>query len=155
MFLHFPILKASCHCSEKDISKPLHIPGLPPMVSLDFPGPCRDRNDMAYQYLLESSPEMSSSAGVIINIFYTLEHRALDAVKKGECRPGKQIPTFCVGPLVSSNDGVNGAEECQTWLDCQPTGSAVFLCFGSMGVFPEQQLKAVATGLETSGRIFL
>jgi hypothetical protein len=42
-----------------------------------------------------------------------------------------------------------------SWLDAQPKKSVVFLCFGSIGSFPIEQLKEIAIGLENSGRRFL
>ncbi|KAJ6364427.1 hypothetical protein OIU76_029391 [Salix suchowensis] len=46
----------------------------------------------------------------------------------------------------------NGAAlECITWLDTQPGGSVVFLCFGSLGLFSKEQLREIAFGLERSG----
>ncbi|KAF2319836.1 hypothetical protein GH714_019529 [Hevea brasiliensis] len=41
------------------------------------------------------------------------------------------------------------------WLDDQPVASVVFLCFGSMGSFGEDQLKEIACALEHSGHRFL
>ncbi|CDP21339.1 unnamed protein product, partial [Coffea canephora] len=45
--------------------------------------------------------------------------------------------------------------ECLKWLDMQPSGSVVFLCFGSVGQFPAEQLKEIAIGLERSEEKFL
>ncbi|THU72242.1 hypothetical protein C4D60_Mb04t10010 [Musa balbisiana] len=47
------------------------------------------------------------------------------------------------------------AAECVAWLDEQPRGSVVFLCFGSMGMFSAEQIKEIAAGLERSGQRFL
>ncbi|CAN1145287.1 UDP-glycosyltransferase 71A15 [Linum perenne] len=41
------------------------------------------------------------------------------------------------------------------WLDQQPESSVVFLCFGSMGSFEEEQVKEIAVALERSGHRFL
>ncbi|XP_031278140.1 UDP-glycosyltransferase 71A15-like isoform X2 [Pistacia vera] len=41
------------------------------------------------------------------------------------------------------------------WLDDQPPSSVVFLCFGSMGSFDEDQVKEIACALEQSGHRFL
>lgn len=42
------------------------------------------------------------------------------------------------------------SSDCLTWLDSQPSGSVVFLCFGSRGTFSALQLKEIAIGLERS-----
>ncbi|RVX03557.1 UDP-glycosyltransferase 71A15 [Vitis vinifera] len=41
------------------------------------------------------------------------------------------------------------------WLDDQPPSSVVFLCFGSNGFFPLDQVKEIAQGLECSRHRFL
>jgi hypothetical protein len=51
--------------------------------------------------------------------------------------------------------GHDDVPECLTWLDSQPSGSVVFLCFGSLGVFTKEQLEEIAVGLERSGQRFL
>ncbi|KAJ6402297.1 hypothetical protein OIU84_014397 [Salix udensis] len=59
---------------------------------------------------------------------------------------------------VPKDDAVtrNGTTlECLKWLDSQPGGSVVFLCFGSLGLFSKEQLREIAFGLERSGHRFL
>lgn len=41
------------------------------------------------------------------------------------------------------------------WLSSQPSISVIFLFFGSLGVFEEEQLKRIAVGLENSGHGFV
>jgi hypothetical protein len=45
--------------------------------------------------------------------------------------------------------------ECLAWLDAQPERSVVFLCWGSKGALPKEQLKEIAVGLERCGQRFL
>ncbi|KAL9177562.1 hypothetical protein ABFS82_01G066300 [Erythranthe guttata] len=46
-------------------------------------------------------------------------------------------------------------ESCLAWLDSKPPGSVVYVSFGSLAVFSQQQLDELAFGLENSGRAFL
>ncbi|GFZ07616.1 UDP-glucosyl transferase 71B5 [Actinidia rufa] len=46
-------------------------------------------------------------------------------------------------------------EEIMRWLDDQPTSSVLFLCFGNMGSFGEDQVAEIARALEQSGHRFL
>ncbi|RCV27241.1 hypothetical protein SEVIR_5G311700v4 [Setaria viridis] len=97
--------------------------------------------------------------GVLVNTFESLESRAVQALRDPLCVPGKVLPPiYCVGPLVGNGarDGEKTeSHECLAWLDAQPEHSVVFLCFGSMGTFSEEQLEEIAIGLDKSGQRFL
>ncbi|KAI3419584.1 Glycosyltransferase [Psidium guajava] len=161
VFLYFPTLHKLYTKSYKDLNAVLHVPGTPPLPSSDMAKPVQDRNDRAYELFLEISTNMPTSAGIIINTFEKLEPRAVQAIRDGKCVPdGPTPPLYCIGPLITSGEGkreggTNGMSDCLTWLDSQPKGSIVFLCFGSLGVFSVVQLKEIATGLERSGQRFL
>jgi hypothetical protein len=57
--------------------------------------------------------------------------------------------------LVGEERGGNAEHESLNWLDKQPAGSVVFLCFGSPSSVPAEQLSEIAVGLERSGHAFL
>ena len=117
-----------------------------------------DREDKAYEFFLDMSVHLPRSAGIIINTFEALEPRAVKAISDGLCVvDGLTPPIFCIGPLIAA-DGRSyggGVPECLTWLDSQPKRSVLFLCFGSLGLFSEEQLKEIAIGLERSGKRFM
>lgn len=122
-----------------------------------MPKPILERNDKAYEHFLENSKQFPKSAGIIINTFESLEPRALKAISDGLCLP-EDVPTppiYPIGPLIVSHGGGGREVECLKWLDSQPSGSVVFLCFGSLGLFSKEQLKEIAMGLENSGQRFL
>ncbi|GAB4848208.1 hypothetical protein Ancab_002875 [Ancistrocladus abbreviatus] len=97
--------------------------------------------------------------GIIINTFMELEPHATQSLLNDAGIP----PIYPVGPIVNlnpqtedPNDGLcNARESIMRWLDDQPPSSVVFLCFGSMGSFTEEQVREVAKGLERSGHRFL
>ena len=120
-----------------------------------MPKPIVDRDDDVYRKFLDSSICVAKSAGIIINTFEYLETRAVKALSDGSCVPdGPTPPIYCIGPLIVPS-AVEGVPECLTWLDAQPKGSVVFLCFGSLGSFTMEQLKEIAIGLERTGQRFL
>ncbi|KAD4585947.1 hypothetical protein E3N88_23548 [Mikania micrantha] len=154
MFFYMPTIHRTTTESFKDMNALIHFPGLPPIPSSDMVGPMLDRTTADYSALLEICEQFPKSAGVIINTFDSLEPRAIKAITDGVCVPDNPTPPiYCVGPLVAS--GGDDSHECLKWLDLQPTGSVVFLCFGSMCAFTSEQLKEIAKGLEMSGHRFL
>ncbi|KAB2598699.1 UDP-glycosyltransferase 88A1-like [Pyrus ussuriensis x Pyrus communis] len=156
-FLYFPTTHNNTDKSLKDLNTLINIPGVPPIPSSDMPKPILERNDKAYEHFLENSKQFPKSAGIIINTFESLEPRALKAISDGLCLP-EDVPTppiYPIGPLIVSHGGGGREVECLKWLDSQPSGSVVFLCFGSLGLFSKEQLKEIAMGLENSGQRFL
>ncbi|XP_027331651.1 UDP-glycosyltransferase 71A15-like [Abrus precatorius] len=90
--------------------------------------------------------------GIIVNSFEELESHAVHSLSDAAALP----PVYPVGPLLNPNNGEGESEkEILSWLDHQPPSSVVFLCFGSMGSFPEDQVREIALALENSGARFL
>ncbi|KAL3829167.1 hypothetical protein ACJIZ3_017969 [Penstemon smallii] len=157
VFLYFPTLHRNIRTSFKDMNTILDIPGLPGIPASDMKRPVLDRETRDYENFLSVSIDMPNSDGIIVNTFESLETKPLTAIREGKCNPGGDAPpVFCVGPLLATTFRPGGARpDCLKWLDLQPSKSVVFLCFGSLGLFSEEQLKEIAVGLERSGYRFL
>ncbi|KAL1813773.1 hypothetical protein ACET3Z_023838 [Daucus carota] len=155
-FLYLPTVHKKFSTSLKDLNDFVQFPGLPPIFSSDSPKPVLDRNSVEYKYCMETAVKMAKSDGIIINTFYGLEPRAIAAISDGLCIPDAPTPPiYCIGPLISEKRMNSEGDECLEWLNSQPSKSVIFLCFGSLGVFGEEQLNEIATGLEHSGHRFL
>ncbi|KAJ4705644.1 Glycosyltransferase [Melia azedarach] len=108
--------------------------------------------------LYEQARDARRTKGIIVNSFVELESHAVNSLSYV-----KTPPIYLVGPLLSIQGqnydlgpgGVQKKAEIVTWLDDQPESSVVFLCFGSLGSFGEDQVKEIARGLEQSGHRFL
>lgn len=59
------------------------------------------------------------------------------------------------GPIVNIKVESDKGFEILEWFHQQPNASVVFLCFGSLGSFDEDQVKEIACALERSGCRFL
>ncbi|GFY86443.1 UDP-glucosyl transferase 88A1 [Actinidia rufa] len=166
LFLYFPTLHTQTTESFKDLARLVHIPGLPPINFSHLPQPILDREAEAYHYFLNFGACLPKSNGIIVNTFDSLEPRAIKAINNGDCTPKLTSPPpelFCIGPIVAeAKDRAIGAVSnsmsinCFSWLDNQPNGSVVFLCFGSKGeAFSGPQIREIAIGLERSDQRFL
>ncbi|KFK38998.1 hypothetical protein AALP_AA3G186800 [Arabis alpina] len=135
----------------KDVET-LHIPGVPPIKGSDMPTVVLERDDEVCDAFIMFCKQLSKSSGVLINTYDSLENRAIKAITEELCF--KYI--YPIGPLiVQGRTGDNNGDSCLSWLDSQPEQSVVFLCFGSLGLFSEEQLKEIAIGLEKSEQRFL
>ncbi|CAE5968082.1 unnamed protein product [Arabidopsis arenosa] len=107
--------------------------------------------------LFSQTRRFRETKGILVNTFAELEPQAMKFFS-GVDSP---LPTvYTVGPVI--NLKINGTissddkqSEILRWLDEQPRTSVVFLCFGSMGGFREDQAKEIAIALERSGHRFL
>ncbi|KAE8649803.1 hypothetical protein Csa_012850 [Cucumis sativus] len=109
-------------------------------------------NDMAV-WLYENTRKFRSEIkGILINTCAEIESHVVNMMSSG---PSSQVPSlYCVGPILNLENTVNRVNILK-WLDDQPQASVIFLCFGSMGSFDEEQVKEIAQGLERSGVHFL
>ncbi|EOA30432.1 hypothetical protein CARUB_v10013556mg [Capsella rubella] len=95
--------------------------------------------------------------GILVNTFAELEPQAMKFFSGGD----SPLPTvYTVGPILNLKINTPTSEddkqsEVLRWLDEQPSKSVVFLCFGSMGGFREDQARAIAIALERSGHRFV
>ncbi|XP_073148578.1 UDP-glycosyltransferase 88F5-like [Henckelia pumila] len=163
-YLYFPTIHNRVDKSFKDLyDTKFHVPGLPMIHAKHMPQPVLNRNEPIYYDTMYYSHCLSKCSGIIVNTFDHLEPIAMKAVVDGSCIPdGLTPPIYNIGPLIADNAFRNHGEEnevlkhsCLSWLDTQPSGSVVFLCFGSMGTFSGDQVKEIAKGLERSGHRFL
>uniref|UniRef100_A0A0D3ABQ0 Uncharacterized protein n=2 Tax=Brassica oleracea var. oleracea TaxID=109376 RepID=A0A0D3ABQ0_BRAOL len=91
--------------------------------------------------------------GILVNTVAELEPYVLEYLWSG----GDIIPqAYSVGPLLHLEHQVDETQvEILQWLAEQPARSVVFLCFGSMGGFSEDQVQELAVALERSGHTYL
>ncbi|WOL17458.1 hypothetical protein Cni_G26250 [Canna indica] len=162
VILHLPNTHSASDLNIKDLGDaPIYFPGLPPIPASHLPENTNDRNSHACKRMLNVSARLLDGDGILINTFESLEAQAVKVLRDGANFSGCRMPpVYCIGPLVAdgSRDERSGTVEkadCLVWLDSQPRGSVVFLCFGSMGTFPIEQLKEIAIGLEKSDQRFL
>ncbi|KAH7651496.1 UDP-glucuronosyl/UDP-glucosyltransferase protein [Dioscorea alata] len=155
-FLYLPTLHSEMSCGASELGEtPIHIPGLPPIPASHLSDHTRDR-DEGLQTFVDAFSRFPEAKGIIVNSFEFLESRTLKTIREGHCLPNREMPpVYCVGPLITVSKRGGERHECLTWLDKQPKGSVVFLCFGSKGRFSKEQVMEIATGLERSEQRFV
>ncbi|KFK40199.1 hypothetical protein AALP_AA3G342800 [Arabis alpina] len=106
--------------------------------------------------IVEDTRRFQETKGILVNTFAELEPQA---IKFFSGRDHPLPPVYPVGPAMNPNTNSSGSDDKQSeilrWLDEQPSKSVVFLCFGSMGGFSEEQVKEIAVALERTGYRFL
>ncbi|KFK38997.1 hypothetical protein AALP_AA3G186700 [Arabis alpina] len=149
---YLPILHETTDGKNLRDVETLHIPGVPPIKGLDMPTLVLERDNEIYEPFIMFCKQLSKSRGIIINTFDALENRAIKAITEEFCFHN----IYPIGPLIfQERTEDDSADSCLSWLDSQPEETVVFLCFGSLGLFSDEQLKEIAIGLEKSEQRFL
>ncbi|XP_065854781.1 anthocyanidin 3-O-glucosyltransferase 2-like [Euphorbia lathyris] len=132
--------------SDSDLALPTFTKPFPARV---IPTVMREK-DLVDQ-LFSHTRRYREAKGILVNSFTELEPHALDFLSQGN-----NPPVYPVGPILNlGSDTCDVQKEIMDWLDDQPALSVVFLCFGSRGVFNEEQVKEIACALEHSKHRFL
>ncbi|KAL2339128.1 hypothetical protein Fmac_013574 [Flemingia macrophylla] len=102
------------------------------------------------------------SHGLIVNSFaelngheYIRHYGKTTSHKAWHLGPASLI---CRSPQQKADRGqtsVVSMHHCLTWLDSKPLHSVVYVCFGSLCHFPDNQLYEIACGIEASGHDFI
>jgi len=103
---------------------------------------------------LRTAKRLRETKGIMVNTFEELESYAVKSLAEDATVP----PIYPVGPILHLvKDKNKDPEENKIirWLDDQPPLSVMFLCFGSMGSFDDNQVREIAQALEQSGHRFL
>ncbi|XP_020677364.1 scopoletin glucosyltransferase-like [Dendrobium catenatum] len=142
------------------------LPGLPHQIKM-LKTQVMDFNKLAgtpLEFILETLNEAaeveSKSYGTLMNSFYELETEYADHYRKTIGRAWNVGPVSLCNNEVT-NKSTRGGEypasvyECLKWLDKRPTGSVVYMCFGSGSLFSVEQLREMALGLEASRHPFV
>lgn len=97
------------------------------------------------------------SYGTLHNTFYELEPAYADHYGKI-----KKHKFWHLGPIFqffkkteTFNDSSSEQHYCLSWLDTQKSDSVLYICFGSMVRFSDDQLTEIALALETSNTKFI
>ncbi|XP_022147323.1 hydroquinone glucosyltransferase-like [Momordica charantia] len=157
LLLHMPTLDETVAGEYRDLPEPIRVPGCSPIPAKELPDPFQERGNDAYEALLHNTKRYGLAEGIFLNSFPKLDAGAINALQFAE--PGKRTPPiYPIGPLVKIDSTGNdelGAEKCLNWLDEQPTGSVLFVSFGSGGTLSSHQINELALGLENSGQRFI
>ncbi|XP_048553412.1 hydroquinone glucosyltransferase-like [Triticum urartu] len=141
----------------RDLPDPLELPGGVSLRRTDLPRSFQSSGKPVYAHLMEEGRRYLRADGLLVNTFYELEPATVEEFKQAAER-GALPPVFPVGPFVrpsTTTDEAAGASACIEWLDRQPTGSVVYVSFGSGGALTVEQTAELAAGLEASGHRFL
>ncbi|KAK6919799.1 UDP-glucuronosyl/UDP-glucosyltransferase [Dillenia turbinata] len=140
------LAKSGGELKQASLLNPLPAKLWPSVVTHKVAGP---------RFLFNNVQRFFKAKGILINTFEELESHALESFYNGAI---ESPPVYPVGPILgpaNNNRSSNQYGDIMSWLDDQPPSSVVFLSFGSMGSFDEDQIREIARGLELINQRFL
>ena len=153
-FSYFPSMAASTSFSEVDV---VEIPGVSSIPRSSVPPLLLIPNSIFGNIFMEDSPKLKKLHGVLINTFERLEENVLEALNNGKVV--KELPPiYGIGPFPPcefEKFKKNGSVTPLNWLDDQPSGSVVYVSFGSRTAMGRDQIREIGEGLVRSGYKFL
>ncbi|CAL4970343.1 unnamed protein product [Urochloa decumbens] len=140
----------------REIPAPLRLPSGVSLRREDLSDGLRTWKDPMYGRFIEEGRRYRAATGFLVNTFYEIDPATVEEFKRA-AEQGAFPPAYPVGPFVrsSSDEDAASAAACLEWLDRQPTGSVVYVSFGSAGALSVEQTAELAAGLEDSGHRFL
>ncbi|CAK9222127.1 unnamed protein product [Sphagnum troendelagicum] len=151
-------------------AKPLEIPNFPPLAYSLMPRSFKvDEDVFPYEFQLYQAKRLREAAGVLVNSVYELEHEIITGLQNsfaGGLEHDQVSKILTIGPLLDESglrkqppgekqEAEEEDNECLQWLTQKLRSSVLYICFGTVFVFPTQQLHELAAGLESSGVHFL
>ncbi|RZC76002.1 hypothetical protein C5167_001279 [Papaver somniferum] len=156
VFAAYPLLlqKGYLPVQDSELEKP--VPELSPLKVKDLPTIKTKDPELLYELVIQMIEKTKSSSGLIFNSFESLEHLALDTIR----RDFTGVSIFPIGPFhkwspASSSSILGEDRSCIFWLDEQAPKSVIYVSFGSLADMEETELVETAWGLVNSGRPFL
>ncbi|KAG6395023.1 hypothetical protein SASPL_145614 [Salvia splendens] len=154
MFLNLPDLHNAVSGEYRDLPEKIKFPGCTPLHGSELFEPAQDRSNEAYKWAIHHMERYRLADGIVLNSFKELEPGPIEYLLRHE--QGKP-PVYPIGPLIKmgSKPESDAACPCATWLDDQPSGSVLYVSFGSGGTLSRDQIIELASGLEISEQRFL
>ncbi|KAK7363674.1 hypothetical protein VNO77_05824 [Canavalia gladiata] len=140
-----------------DSSAPFRIPSLPHPITINATPP--KEMILFLQSMLETELK---SYGLIINNFAELDgeeyiehYEKTTGHKAWHLGPASLIRRSAQEKAERGQKSVVSVHECLSWLDSKRDNSVLYICFGSLCHFPDEQLYEMACGIEASGHEFV
>ncbi|KAK2650709.1 hypothetical protein Ddye_018198 [Dipteronia dyeriana] len=155
---YLPKLDEMVSCEFRDLPEPVKIPGCVPVNGRDIGELFQDRKSDTYKLFLNMARRFGLAKGIVLNTFIDIETGALKALMEEdeEYSGGVRPPIYPIGPMIRAGSSDRGRKsDCLTWLDNQPSGSVLYVSFGSGGTLSHNQLIELAFGLEMSQQRFI
>ncbi|KAG0577479.1 hypothetical protein KC19_5G159600 [Ceratodon purpureus] len=170
LVLHLPKFNAEGLIPSRRGASPLMIPNFPPIPPGDLPPSQLGDTDNpgSHHFLLNEAHQLWKAGGLLVNSVGELERSIIEGLQRyiiENSRSDKPPRIWTVGPLVEGlGEGkltlrqklreTSEEGECFDWLNKQPDSSVLYICFGTVAMVSDEQIRQMAIAIENSGQRF-
>ncbi|WVZ15392.1 hypothetical protein V8G54_012958 [Vigna mungo] len=158
IYYHVHLGKLQVPLKEHEFS----LPAMPKLYLEDMPSFFFGEDFTFLDFLVSQFSTIEKADWILCNTFYELDEEIADWIVKVWPQfktIGPNIPSFFLDKQWEDDQdyGVTEfkIEECMEWLDDKPKGSVVYVSFGSLASFGEEQMEEVACCLRECSSYFL
>ncbi|KAF8011326.1 hypothetical protein BT93_J1816 [Corymbia citriodora subsp. variegata] len=143
------IIVAKAMPGSRDHEDVIKIPNLEPIPVSWFPPPLlEDEDNFLKNSLIQNGKSMIDADGILINTFHGFEQDTLRALNDVKIMSGLP-PAIAIGLLPPANFEEPHSHPL-AWLGDQPTGSVIYVSFGSRTAILRDQIRELGDGLVRS-----
>ncbi|XP_017969752.1 PREDICTED: anthocyanidin 3-O-glucosyltransferase 5 [Theobroma cacao] len=155
LILYTPVLDEEVGGEYADKKEPFLLPGCTPVRPEDLPDPMIVQTKKDYLEFLQIGLDFPKVDGILVNTWEELQPKTLAALRDYQLLGSiVKAPIFPIGPIAT--EGTAGLKsELFYWLDKQPSGSVLYISFGSMGGLSVEQMTELSWGLELTQQRFI
>ncbi|CAN6197367.1 unnamed protein product [Urochloa humidicola] len=156
-FLAYPMLHEKGYLPSRESQLYMLVPELPRLRVRDLFQTRISSHEMLREVIARINETVRNSSGVVINTFEALESAELEKLR-GDLNLPFLLTAGPLHKLSSKNSGASLLDQdraCIDWLDTQPSGSVLYISFGSLATMDYGEFMEVAWGLANSGQPFL
>ncbi|CAJ1947027.1 unnamed protein product [Sphenostylis stenocarpa] len=142
----------------------IFLPTLPKLQPQDLPSffLTYEQDPSLIQFVVSQFSNIHKADWILCNTFYEMDKEIVDWTMKiwpkFRCI-GPNIPSFFLDEQYEDDQDYGVTElkrdECIEWLDEKPKGSVVYVSFGSIATFEEEQMEELASCLKECSHYFL
>ncbi|CAL9227935.1 unnamed protein product [Arabidopsis halleri] len=161
----FSLCASHCIRLPKNVassSEPFVIPDLPGDIVITGEQVIeKEEESVVGRFMKEIRDSERDSFGVLVNSFYELEPAYSDYFKSFVAKRAWHIGPLSLGNRKFEEKAERGKKasidehECLKWLDSKKCDSVIYMAFGTMSSFNNEQLTEIAAGLDMSGHDFV
>ncbi|KAK7381292.1 hypothetical protein VNO78_33866 [Psophocarpus tetragonolobus] len=160
IYYHVLLGKLQVPLKENEIS----LPALPKLQPEDMPSffSTYDEDSFFLDFVVDQFSNIDKADWILCNTFYELDEEVANwtiGIWPNFRNIGPNIPSMFLDKQYEDDQDYSvtqfKSEECIQWLDDKLEGSVVYLSFGSLAMFNEEQMKELAYGLKECSSYFL
>ncbi|XP_027159384.1 UDP-glycosyltransferase 86A1-like [Coffea eugenioides] len=159
IYYHLDLLRLNGHfdCIDRREDAIDYIPGVQSIEPKDLTSYLQEEetNTICHQITFKAIHDAKKADFVLSNNVHELELQAMTDLRK-------KVPFYAIGPLleftkcrVAVATSLWSKSDCTQWLDTKPTGSVLYISFGSYAHVTKNELQEIADGVKLSQVTFV